>query len=136
MILDEKFVRRAVIEYLSRKGYARRLKEKETHEHGVDIKVRHNEYPRYFLVEVKGDADAKTVKNLASRREVSFVYALGQIASRMGYKAKYRYGLGFPISFEEKVRHRLSSHLLKKLNLVIFLVNGTGKVKEINWKNI
>jgi len=132
--LDEKFVRRAVINWLSRKGYNLRLRERETSEHGVDIKVRHNKYPRYFLVEVKGDPDPKKVKAPHSRRESSFRTALGQIVSRMG-KARYKYGLGFPESYEDRVRRRLSQAILKKLNLVILLVNNKGKVKEINWRN-
>jgi hypothetical protein len=135
MMMDEKFIRRAVINYLSKIGYDRRLREKETHEHGLDIKVRHNQYPRYFLVEVKGDPDIKKVKHLHSRREVSFVYALGQIVSRMGYKAKYKYGLGFPEGYFNKIKTRMSPILLKKLNLYVFLVNEKGKVKEINWRN-
>lgn len=41
------------------------LREKETADHGGDIRVRKNEYPRYFLVETKGESSSK------SRRSVS-----------------------------------------------------------------
>ena len=51
------------------------------------------------------------------------------------YKAKYKYGLGFPESYLTKIKKRLSSILLKKLNHFIFVVDKNGKVKEINWKN-
>lgn len=53
--ISEKFVRRAIIRYLERKGWARNLREKEKTEQGVDIRVRHNKYSRYFLIETKGD---------------------------------------------------------------------------------
>jgi len=135
-LMNEKFVRRAVIKWLSRKGYNLGLRERETNEHGIDIKVRHHKYPRYFLVEVKGDPDTKKVKYPHSRREVSFVYVIGQIVLRMRYKAKYKYAIGLPISYSDKVFRRLTPILLKKLNLSVLLVNNEGKVKEITWKNL
>ena len=132
--LDEKFVRRAVINYLGRKGYDRKLKEKETKEHGVDIKVRHNSYPRYFLVEVKGEPQ-ENVKSPASGREVNFIQVLGQIVTRMNYRAEYKYGIGLPETSKKKILTRLSKISLKKLKLSVFLVNESGKVTEINWNN-
>jgi len=132
--LDEKFVRKSVIKYLDRKGYDRKLQEKETYEHGIDIKVRHNRYPRYFLVEVKGEPQ-DNVKYPHSGREVYFIQVLGQIVTRMNYKAKYKYGIGLPETYTKKILTRLSKTLLKKLKLYIFLVNKTGKVTEINWSN-
>ena len=134
--LNEVFVKRAVISWLSRQGYSRNLKEKELHEHGIDIKVRHNKYPRYFIVEVKGEPDAKKVKYPNSRREVDFIYVMGQIVTRMSYRAKYKYGIGLPESYSKKVIIRLSPILLKKLNLSVLLVNNQGKVREINWKKL
>lgn len=134
--LNEVFVKRAVISWLSRQGYSRNLKEKELHEHGIDIKVRHNNYPRYFIVEVKGEPDTRKVKNYHSRMEVYFIYVLGQIATRMQYKASYRYAIGLPESYSDKVTKRLSPVLLKKLNLSVLLVNNNGKVREINWKKL
>jgi hypothetical protein len=132
--LDEKFVRKAVIRHLSRKGYHRRLQEKQTDEHGVDIKVQHYRYARYFLVETKGDP-SENVKYPGSVRENYFVQVLGQIMIRMTYKAKYKYGIGLPITYKTKVFKRLSKTLLKKFKFSIFLVDKNGKVKEINWKN-
>jgi hypothetical protein len=132
--LDEDFVRKAVISFLSKKGYDRKLQEKQLEEHGVDIKVRHFRYPRYFLVECKGEPQ-ENVKHPHSRREVSFIQVLGQIVSRMNYKAKYKYGVGLPETYKKKVLTRLSSLLLKKLNLYVFLVSSNKKVIEINWKN-
>lgn len=132
--LDEKFVRKAVIKYLSRNGYNKRLQEKQIDEHGVDIKVQHQDYPRYFLVEVKGEP-GKNVKFPNSRREGCFIQVLGQIVSRMNYKAKYRYGIGLPDTYHKKIFLRLSKILLKKLKLVVFLVDKNANVTEINWTN-
>jgi hypothetical protein len=71
--LSEKYVRRQIIKYLERKGWARNLREKETSEWGVDIRVRHNKYARYFLIETKGESSAKSAKSVA---EASFVHSL------------------------------------------------------------
>src|SRR3989344_7893203 len=100
-LLTEKFVQDSIIEYLFRKGWSRNLRSKTEKEHGVDIKVRHNNYSRYWLIEVKGDA-SKNAKYPRSHREVNFNLALGQIITRMptsgarGYKYRYKYGVGFP----------------------------------------
>jgi hypothetical protein len=133
---DEKFIRRSAIIWLGRNGYGRNLREKETHEHGIDIKVRHNKYPRYFIVEVKGDSDIKKIKNPHSRREVYFIGVLGQIITRMKYKARYRYAIALPESYSDKVFRRLSPILMKKLDLSVLLVNKEGKTREINWRTL
>ena len=135
-ILSERFVKRAAIAWLSRQGYSRNLKEREAGEHGVDIKVRHKKYPRYYLVEVKGDPDPKKVKYLSSRREVSFVYAVGQIFLRMKHKANYKYGIAFPEGYASKVFKRLPWVLCKKCRLNVLLVNKDGKVKNFTWKEL
>ncbi|MBZ9578177.1 hypothetical protein KJA13_04110 [Patescibacteria group bacterium] len=134
--MTEKFVRRAIIDWLSRKGYSRGLREKHTDEHGVDIKVRHNNYARYFIVETKGGTDAKKVKHPRSRREVYFIYVLGQIATRMNTTARYNYGVGLPDTYREKVMRRLPWQFCKNNNLFIFLVNKEGKVNQFNWKQL
>ena len=131
MVLDEKSVRRAVIAWLSRQGYNRKLQEKETAEHGVDIKVRHHKYPRYFLVEVKGEPNPKTNKSVSSAIEVNFNYVLGQIVSRMRYKAKYWYAIALPLAYKEKVLRRLSPQICKKLNLNVLIVDKFKKVNKI-----
>lgn len=134
--LDEKFVRRAVIKWLSRQGYDRHLREKETSEHGVDISVRHNKYVRYFFVEIKGDANPRSYKFPESGKEVNFVYALGQILSRMKGKARNKYAVGFPQSYRSKVLKRLPWIVCKKLNLNVLLVSENGKVENIDWKTL
>jgi hypothetical protein len=84
---SEKFVRRSIISFLARKGWDRSLREKETAEHGVDIRVRHNQYSRYFYIETKGASSSKSARSVS---ETSFVYCLGQIITRMKVgKARY-----------------------------------------------
>lgn len=135
-IFSERKVKQAIIKWLSRIGYNRYLKAKEVGEHGVDIKVRHYRYPRYFLVELKGEPDPRTHKSPASAREVNFNYVLGQIVTRMRYKAKYKYGIGLPVSYEKKVMKRLPWQVCKKLNLSVLLVKEDEKVKQITWKEL
>ena len=135
-VLSERFVKNAVIRHLSRIGYNRNLQAKETGEHGIDIKVRHHGYARYFVVEVKGEPDPKKQKYPASAREVNFNYVLGQILTRMKYKALYKYGIGLPESYSDKVFRRLPWMACKKLHLYVFLVDDKGKVKQYTWKEL
>jgi hypothetical protein len=118
------------------KGYARNRQVAGKGEHGPDIRVRHNEYPRYFIVEAKGDANPKTVENLGARREVAFLLALGQIVTRMDTKAAYHYGLALPGSFESKVKIRLPWLFCKANDLQVLLVDSQGKVRAVNWHHL
>lgn len=117
------------------------MRSKSTDEHGVDIKVRHNNFSRYWLIECKGDA-SKNAKYPRSHREVCFNLALGQIITRMksngrrGYKYGYKYGVGFPASFRDLVVRRLPSNVADKLNLYVFLVDGNRKVEMLDWKKL
>ena len=132
--ISEKFVRRAIIKYLERKGWARNLREKERSEQGVDIRVRHNKYSRYFLIETKGESSAKSAKSM---QETNFVYSLGQIITRMkAGKARYYYGLGLPESSAKIAVRRLPWQVAKKLLLYIFAVDKTGKVKQYSWQDL
>jgi len=141
-ILDEKFVRRAIIEFLARKGWGRNLREKATDEHGVDISVWSNRFQRRWLIETKGDSKEK-IKAPRSRQQVNFHIALGQILTRMEiekgnphYKYTRKYGIGFPESYVSLVFRRLPWAVCHKLNLYIFLVSTNGKVKLYDWKNL
>ena len=132
--ISEKFVRRAIIKYLERKGWARNLREKERSEQGVDIRVRHNKYSRYFLIETKGESSAKSAKSM---QETNFVYSLGQIITRMkAGKARYYYGLGLPESSAKIAVRRLPWQVAKKLLLYIFAVSRDGKVKQYSWQDL
>lgn len=133
-IISERFVRRAIINYLARKGWDRGLREKETAEHGVDIKVRHNKYSRYFFVETKGESSSKFAKSV---REVAFVYSLGQIVTRMKVGgARYYYGVGLPELVAKIAVRRIPWQVAKKLLLNIFSVSNSGKVKQYSWQEI
>jgi len=134
--LNERFVKNSIIKWLSRKGYNLRLQAKETKEHGIDIKVRHNKYGRYFIVEVKGDPNPDSYKWVRSGRETAFNYVLGQIITRMKHKAKYWYAIGLPYTYRDKILRRLPREVCKKLRLKVLLVDKQGKVEEINWKNL
>ncbi len=134
--LSERNVRRAIVEWLFRNGYGRNLRERGTGDHGIDIQVRHNRYGRYFIIECKGDP-VRRIKSLNSRREVCFLLALGQIASRMKVGAAlYRYGIGFPETYREKVLRRLPWTFCKKTNLCVLLVSKAGKVGCVTWREL
>jgi len=67
-VITEKFVRRAVRDWLFRNGWGYQYKEKETHEQGVDIQVRDNVTPyhsRYFFIETKGESNSKSAKSVS-----------------------------------------------------------------------
>ena len=137
--LSEEFVQNKIIEFLSRDGWSRNLRAKELHEHGVDIKVRHNKYARYWLIECKGDA-SKSAKYPDSHRVNSFTFALGQIVTRMKshgkrrYKYGYKFGVGFPASYRDLVINRLPYNVADNLNLYVFLVSGNGSVHMLDWR--
>ncbi len=140
-LLTEKFVQDSIIEYLFRKGWSRNLRSRSVDEHGVDIKVRNNNFARYWLIECKGDA-SKLAKYPRSHREVCFNLALGQIVTRMksngkrGYKYGYKYGVGFSSAFEDLVIRRLPFNVADKLNLYVFLVDSKGKVTLYDWRKL
>ena len=135
--LGEEFVQKSVIRYLSKDNWGKNLRDKGLREHGVDIKVRHNKFARYFLIEAKGDGNGQTP---SSQREVNFNYALGQIVTRMHtnkkkiYKYGYKYGVAYPESFKDLVIRRLPYDVCNKLNLYVFLVNEKGIVVRYDWK--
>ena len=103
-------------------GRRAKMKAKGLKEHGVDIKVKNDKVSRYWLIEVKGDASPRA-KSPSSHREVNFNLGLGQILTRMhtdggrGYKYRYKYGVGYPKSFKDKVVRRLPYDICDKLNL-------------------
>ncbi len=132
--MNERFVRRAIISYLARKGWNRGLREKETAEHGVDIKVRHNRYSRYFFIETKGESTSKSAKSV---REVAFIYSLGQIITRMKTgAARYYYGIGLPETVARIAIRRIPWQVAKKLLLYVFSIDTQGKVKQYSWQHL
>jgi hypothetical protein len=138
-IITENFVQKSLIKYLKKNGWSKSLKGAELWEHGVDIKVRNNQFARYWLIEVKGDPSI-TVKSPVGSQSSSFNSAVGQIITRMhrngkrGYKYGYKYGVAFPVSFRKMVVRKMPFDVLDKLNLYLFFVDGAGTVEEISWR--
>src|SRR3989338_1668522 len=76
-LLKEQFVQDCISNYLSKLGYHKQ-EPKGLREHGVDIKVKHKNFGRYYLVEVKGDP-GKDVKSPGGSRNSCMNSAIGQI---------------------------------------------------------
>jgi hypothetical protein len=133
MPLREQQVQNAVVTFLPRLGYhASDLK--SAHEHGVDIRAKHADYGRFFLIEVKGDPIR--AKSPRSGRETRFVMALGQILTRILPRRAYRYGIAFPGAFEPLVLRRIDAGLARSLRLSFFFVSDGGTVRHVTWREI
>lgn len=140
-IITEDFVQKSVIRHLELNGWSKSLTSKELWEQGVDIKVRNNNFARYWLIEAKGDPSIKVI-NPSGSQSSSFNSALGQILTRMhrngvrGYKYGYKYGVAFPASFRKMVIRKIPFDVMDKLNLYLFFVDELGTVEELSWKMI
>lgn len=130
-MLSETHVRTAVVLWLRRKGYAI-ADPKEKAQHGPDIRVRHLKYPRYFIVETKGDPIK--AKSPDASRTADFWKAVGQIATRMSTGALYHYGVAFPASFRKKVKN-LPWRFCRRNHLSVFLVDGARRVQRLTWRD-
>lgn len=136
--ITEEFVERSIIKYLSQNEWGTNLQFGGLREKGVDIKVRHNRYSRYFLIECKGEGKSENKKSNNSHKEVAFVYSLGQIITRMDItgKTRYYYGLGLPEGSAKIALRRLPWQIAKKLLLYVFSVDETGRVKKYDWQEL
>ena len=136
--ISEEFVERSIIKYLSQNEWGTNLQFGGLREKGVDIKVRHNRYSRYFLIECKGEGKSKNSKSNNSHKEVAFVYSLGQIVTRMktGGSTRYYFGLGLPEDSAKIALRRLPWQVAKKLLLYVFSVDAKGKVKKYDWQRL
>ncbi|MFA4834049.1 MAG: hypothetical protein WC619_04375 [Patescibacteria group bacterium] len=136
--ITEEFVERAIIKYLSQNEWGTNLQFGGLREKGVDIKVRHNRYSRYFLIECKGEGKSVNIESNNSHKEVAFIYSLGQIITRMkiGGSTRYYFGLGLPESSAKIALRRLPWQVAKKLLLYIFSVDKSGKVKQYSWQDL
>lgn len=130
--MTEEFVKNSIIKYLSRKEWGTNLHFGSLRERGVDIKVRHNRYSRYFLIECKGQGVGR------GSSEVAFIYSLGQIISRMksGGTTRYYYGLGLPEKSAKIALRRLPWQVAKKLLLYVFSVDLNGVVAKYAWQDL
>ena len=129
--ISERFVRRSIQTWLFRNGWGWNYREKETHEHGIDIQVQDNSTPnhsRRFFIEIKGASSSKSARQVS---ESSFVHVLGQIITRMKVVApwSYRYGIGLPEASANIAIRRIPYKVAKVLSLYVFSVGASGKVK-------
>jgi len=123
-LINEEFVKRAIIKWLTNNDYGKHLEFGGLRDKGVDIKVKHNNYGRYYLIETKGES------KIRQGQEVAFIYSLGQIITRMNVKkALYKYGLGLPQSSARLAIRRIPYQIAQKLRLCVFSVDIKGKVK-------
>ena len=132
--ISEEFVKRAMIKWLTRNEWGTNLEFGDLRDKGVDIRVRHNRYSRYFLIETKGEGASKSWR---SQNEVNFVYGLGQLITRMNTGgARYYYGLAFPDVMARIAIRRIPWQVAKKLLLYIFSVTKNEKVKQYTWQDL
>lgn len=140
-IIKETFVQNSILKYLSRNKYGIVSTLAELKSSGVDIKVKNNNFGRYFLIECKGDPSEKC-KYPHSSIDSNVNGAIGQIISRMHTKRsknnKYgdKYGLGFPISHKEVAIRKIPVYVAYNLNLHLFFVNEKGQVEKMNWESL
>src|SRR6266511_5446749 len=95
-IIDEGLVTKKVKEYLAPKWSV--VIERDLHEKGCDLVLRdefNKNKARRFLIECKGKSYSKSARSV---NETVWLYALGQLMTRMSVIAKYayNYGLGLP----------------------------------------
>lgn len=128
VIIDEELVKHSIIKYLSCIGWGH-FQYGKLHEHGVDIKCKKNNYPRYLSIETKGSS------TLRQSDEVGFIYSLGQIITRMRDSGSTRnyYGIGLPELSANIALRRLPWQVAKKLLLTVYSVNSSGEVEEYSW---
>ena len=136
--MTEEFVKNSIIKFLSRNEWGTNLQFGTLRERGVDIKVRHNRYSRYFLIECKGQGKSSNTKSNNSQKEVAFVYSLGQIITRMktSGSTRYYFGLGLPDDSAKIALRRLPWQVAKKLLLYVFSVTASGKVTQYSWQDL
>lgn len=127
--LTERDVQIAVLDYLYKDGWGTRPHVKHTNEKGVDIVVQNDAVPqRRFFIETKGESSAKSKYSM---HETNFVYALGQLMTRMKVveaRYTYNYGLGLPERSAKIALRRIPWQLAQKLCIYIFSVDRDKNV--------
>lgn len=123
-LLREDQIIARVIPYLSKNGWI--ITSQKTHsEHGVDI-IAKKGYGRFIYIECKGDTKS------GPQRDAYFVYALGQITTRMSRSKWQHYGLAFPRSFYPKLK-RLPWLFAKRNNVFVLLIDEKS-IDKYTWK--
>lgn len=130
--LSENYIQKSIKKYLKQKGWDYNFIGRGLHEQGVDIVVRdgNNKYKaRYLFIECKGRSNAKSAKSIA---ETVWLYALGQLVTRMRVIARnsYLYGLGLPEESANIALRRIPWQVASYLTLRLFSVDDTGSVTE------
>ena len=111
--------------------------ERDLHERGCDLVLRdelNKNKARRFLIECKGKSYAKHSKAV---NETIWIFALGQLITRMSVVAKhaYLYGLGLPEVSAKKALRRIPWQAARLLCLHIFSVDDQGYVAEYSPKD-
>ncbi|MDP2704440.1 MAG: hypothetical protein Q8P01_04465 [bacterium] len=136
-IITEKLVERNILKHLKQKGWDYNVKTKDLHEHGCDIIVtnsRNKHKATRFFIECKKKSYARSAKSV---NETVWIFALGQIITRMSVIAKhaYKYGLGLPEVSAKIALRRIPWQAARHLCLYIFSVDDKGNVKEYSPKD-
>ncbi len=136
-LVSEKFIEKSILKHLDKKGWNYNIRTKDLHEKGCDIIVtdsRNKFKARRFLIECKGKSYAKSFKSIA---DTNFLFALGQIITRMKVIARhaYKYGLGLPEESAKIALRRIPWQAAKHLCLYVFSVDDQGNVKEFSPKD-
>lgn len=129
-IIDEPLVTKAVKDFLSPKWGI--VLERDLHEKGCDLvlkDLKNKHQACRFLIECKGKSYAKSARSV---NETIWLYALGQIITRMSVIARhaYKYGLGLPEVSAQKALKRIPWQAARHLCLHIFSVDDNGKVTK------
>lgn len=135
--ISEKFVEKVVLQHLAKRGWDYNVKTKGLHERGCDIVVtdsRNKNKARRFYIECKGKSYAKSARAIA---DTTFLFALGQVVTRMKVIAKhaYKYGLALPEESAKKALRRIPWQAARHLCLYLFSVDDEGNVREYSPKD-
>lgn len=133
--LTEKFVVEKVKKHLAPQWQV--VSEKDLHEKGCDLVLKdvfNKHEARRFLIECKGKSYAKSAKSV---NETVWIYALGQLITRMSVIARYayKYGVGLPEASAKKALRRIPWQAARHLCLYVFSVDDEGNVREYSPKD-
>jgi len=133
--IDEKFVIERIKKHLEPRWKV--ISEKDLHEKGCDLVLR-DEFNRHkarrFLIECKGKSYSKFHRAVS---ETIWLFALGQLVTRMRVVARhaYKYGLGLPKISADKALRRIPWQIARELCLYVFSVDDNGNVYEYSPKD-
>lgn len=111
-----------VLRWAYKNSYGLRPIIKHGNSHGVDLELTHEKTHHKYFIECKG----------GPHHEVNFVYALGQIVTRMNRKPLgVNYGIALPTKAAEIARKRIPRAFATRNKLTIFSVSNDGKVRRL-----